>query len=532
LVVIGRQLSIVRRWLPLLLAGLLIGGVSVYLLTARQPKAYQASATLALRPGDDPSTDDIAVASQLVNDWASMVGSGGLAAEVATRLGLDATPGDIQKRLSATVPPGTASIVIQARDQDPALVAPLANAAADVLQSMVLQQVDLGSLQVLRQNLRATDANIKAIKDRMASLRGLESVPLLQGQVEQLRSDLQGQLSQLTSTYTALFEASAPRPAERLAIADVATEPTSPTEPRPLIYALVAAVAGLLLAAAIAFVLESFDDTLRRPEEVEEATGLPILSTVAEKRGDARRGGLRRLVMLWEPRTAAVEAYRNLRATVDLSANTSRMRTIQVTGIEPARGRSVVAANLALAFAFADRRVVLLDADWRDPGVDQLFEMPAERGLSDLLQYPNIRFADVAKTSPHPNLWIIAAGKAPNDPAELLGASRLKDLVTRLLGTHVDLVVIDAPSLPGTSDAALISAAVDATIVVIDRRGTHQRAVAEALDKLTLAKANVLGTVLFRMARGGYRAGRLAHQPAKQAGRGADAGVFERLRPS
>ena len=132
--------------------------------------------------------------------------------------------------------------------------------------------------------------------------------------------------------------------------------------------------------------LEHLDDTVKSPDDVEEAAGLPTLGTITKMKGaQAEERDL-------PPRDAPVpaialaEAYRSLRTNIEFAAVDGPVRTLLVTSAIPGEGKTTIAANLAVVFAQAGRRTILLDADFRKPGVHTIFDLPNDQGLSDLLR--------------------------------------------------------------------------------------------------------------------------------------------------
>ncbi len=212
--------------------------------------------------------------------------------------------------------------------------------------------------------------------------------------------------------------------------------PESPVEPRPLLFTVLAIFTGLLLAASVAAVLEYFDDSLRDPEDLQEASGLPTLGSLVELSGDAKRGSDNRLITVTNPRSAAAEEYRRLRANLEIVAGDDRLRTLLLTGSEPAIGIPVVAANLAVAFAESGSRVVLVDADFRRPAIHDLLRLPNEHGLSTLLQYEKTSPERVVARTRIPRLEVVTTGSIATNPARALGPEKLKAVLARSAGTR------------------------------------------------------------------------------------------------
>lgn len=150
-----------------------------------------------------------------------------------------------------------------------------------------------------------------------------------------------------------------------------------------------------------------------------------------------------------------------------------------------------------MVFAQADRRVLLVDADLRKPGVHIVFHLPNEHGLTTLLRSDEVGLDAVAHTTEQENLRILTTGPLPPNPAELLGSQRMRTIVERLK-TGDDLLIFDSPPLQAVTDSAVFSSFLDGTILVIDAGHTRRRSVLQGREALAKVGANVLGAVLNR----------------------------------
>jgi len=173
-----------------------------------------------------------------------------------------------------------------------------------------------------------------------------------------------------------------------------------------------------------------------------------------------------------------------------------------VTSSVPDEGKTVTAANLAIVMAQADRRVLLVDADLRKPGVDRLFKLPNQVGLTSLIRRDStMTIDDVIQTTEQANLRVLTTGPLPPNPAELLGSDRMRAQL-EMLAKQADVVVIDSPPLLAVTDAAVLSSYVDGTLLVVDARHSRRRSVREARETLNRVGARVLGVVLNRAGSG------------------------------
>ena len=131
---------------------------------------------------------------------------------------------------------------------------------------------------------------------------------------------------------------------------------------------------------------------------MEAAIGLPTLGTIAKMRTSKDRSEIYQLATLLHHLGPVAEAYRSLRTSVEFAAVDAPVDTLLVTSAIPDEGKTLTASNLAVVFAQAGRRTILLDADFRKPGVHKVFDLPNSYGLSNLLRSE----AGTSTTSPRP----------------------------------------------------------------------------------------------------------------------------------
>jgi succinoglycan biosynthesis transport protein ExoP len=282
--------------------------------------------------------------------------------------------------------------------------------------------------------------------------------------------------------------------------------PEEPIRPLPVLYTALAAVLGFIVAAATVYLIEYLDDTLRTPEDVERAIGLPVLGFVAEMQSkDKNATGP---YVSQEPRSPISEAFRSLRTNLEFASVEEPIRTLLVTSPGPAEGKSTVAINLAAILALSGKRVVLLDADLRRPQVHRFLGIPNHDGLSNLFRNPALVHSVGHIKSEMPHLRIITSGCLPPNPAELLGSKKMDRILAELCKLG-DVVVIDTPPSM-VADAQILAGKVDAVLFVIwSGKTTSERAKA-SMEMFKRAGARVIGTVLNRIPRsrsfyyGGY----------------------------
>jgi capsular exopolysaccharide synthesis family protein len=290
-------------------------------------------------------------------------------------------------------------------------------------------------------------------------------------------------------------------------IVDIARVPAAPISPNVHRSLVLGFLLGLGLALGLAFVVETFDSTIRSIEEVHAVSTLPALGTIplqldgsVRKRmltisADSEKPGSPALVTYERPKSEAAEAYRALRTSILLSSFGAPPKVILVTSAMPQEGKTTISANCALVLAQRGSRVLLVDADLRRPGIEKLFGLKSHRGLSSLVSGSCSSEDVILRSSEVPNLWVLPAGPIPPQPAELLGSAVMKDEIARWR-TEYDHIIIDTPPCLSVTDAVLLSPEADRVILVARSGQTTRPALRRACDLLLQVNAKVMGIVL------------------------------------
>ncbi len=201
------------------------------------------------------------------------------------------------------------------------------------------------------------------------------------------------------------------------------------------------------------------------------------------------------LITLTNPRSPIAEAYRSLRTNLEFSSLDQPLRTMIVTSAAPGEGKSTTLANLAVTIAQAGKRVILADCDLRRPAQHRLFGLPNSAGLTTMVVDDQAMSSPPLQETGVPNLWLLASGPPPPNPAELLGSRRMTDIIAALLD-RADMVLFDAPPVIAVTDAAVLAAKVDGVLLVLRAGKTKREHVQRAKALLEKVNARVVGTVL------------------------------------
>jgi non-specific protein-tyrosine kinase len=199
------------------------------------------------------------------------------------------------------------------------------------------------------------------------------------------------------------------------------------------------------------------------------------------------------LVTITDPRSPASEAYRTLRTNLSFYNLDKPLRALVVTSPAAGAGKSTTVANLAVTMAQSGRRTILVDCDLRRPNLHELFGLSLEPGLTNLV-LEEIAEPPLQKTSVD-KLWLLSGGAKPPNPADLLGASRMEQIIAQL-AERADFVLFDAPPVLAAADAIILGAKTDGVLLVIQAGKTRRDHSERARELLEKANVRIIGAAL------------------------------------
>jgi len=203
----------------------------------------------------------------------------------------------------------------------------------------------------------------------------------------------------------------------------------------------------------------------------------------------------RHLITSSKPKSPIAEAYRTLRTNIHFSGLDNPYKTIMVTSAGPGEGKSTTLANLGVAMAQAGKQVLLVDCDLRKPVQHKIFEVPNNKGVTNVL-VEQLRPDDIIHPTMMENLFLLSSGPIPPNPSELLSSERMKNLVEGLKKQY-DAVLFDAPPALAVTDAALLSSRVDGVILVLKSGAAKIDMAQQAKEQIEKANGKFIGSVLY-----------------------------------
>jgi capsular exopolysaccharide synthesis family protein len=267
-----------------------------------------------------------------------------------------------------------------------------------------------------------------------------------------------------------------------------------PDSPKLRLVFMFSLMAGLFVGGIVAYVQDVLDDRFASPEEMSAQLGVPVLSMV--RRMEPLEGtGLATVQTFIAPNAVETEAFRTLRTALTLGTGTTDR--IAISSAEPGDGKTTVSANLAVSFAQAGKRTLIIDADLRKPGMTALMGLKGQPGLADVLcghENPASVAPSLIRHTELATLDVLPAGLRRPNPAELLSAPNFVELLAWAESTY-EQVLVDCPPVLAVSDAQIIGRLLDGAILVVQPQKNHRRLVARACYSFTTTGTNVLGVV-------------------------------------
>ena len=503
-----------KRWWLIALTTVL-AGVAAFVITSMQPSVYRATLTLEIDRGASPDEDPynlLRSAEAIAETYTLQIASGPALSEAIARLNLAMSEQNVAKLITVSQLRSSSMIQISAEHTNPALTEALVSTLANVfieLQTAQQQARYQASLNELDAQVAQLEAATRETRRQIASL-GDES-NLSQTARVQL-AELQTQLSNDQTRLAILlqsaeqFRLAMARYGNFIRVFSPAEVPTAPVGPSRLRNTALALVVGAMIGVGTAFLLDYLDDTIHTPHEAQQLLQINTLAAIPKIGDDPDRDRAEMLVAVSQPLHPAAEAFRDLRTSVRFANLDHAAGTLMVTSPLPGEGKSLVAANLAASLAQQNHKVVLVEADLRRPTVHKYVDQSNACGIVEALLMISDQgeaafeteafralFQPVAETE-GALLVLNGCDNAPN-PAELLGSAVFAQLLAWLRG-WADYVIVDTPPVLSVTDAAVVSALVDATIVVVAVGETRMNAIAQTLERLSAVGARILGLVL------------------------------------
>lgn len=476
----------------------------------RAAQAYRSEAGLILgdRNTTLPTSEVSRLTDELVKVKAARADAEARLAQAETAIksgsGIDSIPEVIE------------SAVVQVlRQNEASLSADLAELSQYYGKNHPTMQPVRQKLEEVRRSIRAETQRVLSSLERQvetarASEQGLvDSVELMKGDLG-AANKAQGELAileaeaaanqTLLDTFLQRFKETAAEGSMHVPdvrIVSRADLPANPSYPRKLQILLLSLIAALGLGVGLAFINEALDDTIRSMEQAEKGLGMTALGLVPALTGSRWRRMNPARYVVKRQRSAFAESLHRLYSGVMLSGGKAPPKTILMTSSLPSEGKTTIAVSLGRLLALSNRKVIVVDADLRRPGVHKIVGVSGKRGLAECVA-GTVTVADAILRDRESTLDILPAGTIGNDAARIVGSDRLAAILGDLARTY-DVVLVDAAPVFAVDDARLIGRMVDRTVYLVRWGRTRQAVAASGLKQMLEAGANIAGVLVTRV---------------------------------
>lgn len=512
---LSKFLNIVYRYVWLFILIVLVASLTTYFVVSNQPVNYRATTKLLVGPTlDSPSPDlnALKIGGQLIQTYAEVVGTRSFLEAVNNKLDQKMDLDALDLIISARQNTETRILTINARSTDPKQAIEVANAAAQTLvevspsqdntTALLRSQMSTQSHQ-LEEIVGKAEASIQQLETELTALKNakplspeavqanLDQQTLIIRQLSDERSRMSDALRTLATVYQVLLDTNT----NQLEIVEPAETAVASAQNLWLRVGT-SAFSGLVLALIVIFIVEYLDDRIRFPGEFVKNTGIPVLSVI-NKHNRLQGTGTDGFVTLSQPDSLAANGYREAVAKLLFAIGKEMPYTLLLTSVGQKAGDDTVAAigNLAVEFANAGSRVVLVDAQFHNPALTRIFNAENKEGFSDAIVTSSSK-PSILPLDEIPGVHFLPAGLAgEKGSGAMLNPAKLLNLIEGLQ-QDADIVLIAASPVAWFGETLNLAAKSNSVLLVAHQGDVHGKTVNAVVENLHVMQIKVAG-VLF-----------------------------------
>ncbi len=272
---------------------------------------------------------------------------------------------------------------------------------------------------------------------------------------------------------------------------------------------LIAIVMGMVLSGILVLIFYIFDDTIKQESDIINYTGLQslgIIPVVEDKKQNQE------LISHLNPKSYVAEALKTVRTNILYTTSTNKRKAILITSPKQEEGKTWISNNIAVSFAQAKKKTIIVDCDLRNNKSREEFNINNEEGLSNCInkitksKIENVEIiGDYIKETNIPNLHILTNGTIPPNPVELISSDNMKKLIITLKYMY-DIVILDSTPCLEVSDSIALSSMVDNTILIVESKKTKISEVKKAKKSIEDVDGKIAGVIVNKkkISKGGY----------------------------
>lgn len=493
-----------RKWVVVvtMIVTIIVAGLGSFWMTP----VYSASTTVRIAAIQDNSVGYFYpnYLDRLMNTYAQLLKSRLFLENAIQRLDLNILPEDLVKSIKAEALADSELIKIIAESPDPRQATDIANMLATLLIEQG-QKIYFGqgksARELLQEQLAIVEEKLAADRALLQSLLVESSGQADSGKVKDLNTKI-GIQEQTYATLLDQYEKTRLGDAVRansISVVEPATIPYAPSQPRKTLNIALGALVGLVGGIGLAFLFENLDSTIHSTDDLERLARIPLLASIPSIAVPRKSRG-NPILLNGDALSPPGEAFRFLRSNILTPASGTPPRTLLISSAEERAGKSTVSASLAVAMASAGRKVIVVDSDLRRPCLHQVFDLPNEVGLSNII-LDSSGIDTVLQATEIQGVRVLTSGQWLGNPAELLGSSRMRSLVQELV-QEADIVLFDAPPVLAVADTTVLARLMDGVLLVAARDQTTRKRLQKALQQLEKVGGQALG-IVFNKAKAG-----------------------------
>ena len=497
-----RVTIIIVRWWWLLVLSIAIGAGIGYAISRGQTPVYQATTTILVGESIRSSRVDrvdIQISEALIQTYVEIARRQPVLQGVVTTLNLNESWQNLGRRVTINQIESTQIIEIAVEADSPELARSIADEIVNQLILLSPSSSEGAENQLTnsfnREQITNLQERIVNGQKRLAEIETAINNSISEFELtalQQEKTNLEGLIIEWERNYTQLLTLTEPkRDPTRLTVVEPAHSGNRMIRPLVQLNSIVGGGVGMILALGLIFLLDFLDDTYRSLKDFPQSEEVNILGSIRRIKGKKLS---EKIIAQLQPHSPITESYRIIRSRIRFKRGDNPAGSIMVTSSMPEEGKSLTAANLAVVFAQANFKTVIVDADLRHPVLHELFEVENEAGLGDVLSSHAMRVEECIKNTPVDNLQILTSGKALPDPSGQLGSERMEEIIMDLKKI-AEIVIFDSPPVLVFADAIALSRRIDGIIVVIKAGKSKRSAINQTLLDLQNANANLLGSI-------------------------------------
>jgi len=510
----SKLVDVVRRYLWLFILAGIIAGLTTYFVLNRQPEQYEAQTRILVGPTvDSPSPDlnSLKIGSQLMQTYADVVTTRPFLQAVNNKLdqkiNLETLAGmiDTKQNVDARI------LTITVQSQDPKQAAAIANAVADALveispskdnSTAALRAQITNQTQEIEKIINSSQANIQDLEAKLVALGSVtpktpEDVKAVQDQQSLLLTQLTEERSRMSDalrTMTTIYQVLQSTNTNQVQVVEPA-DAVVPLDQNLPLRAAASALAGLVLVMVIMIAFEYYDDTIRAPGDFPATAGVPLLSSI-DRYNRSGVSGRDQVMTLNQPKSEAANDYRTAVAKLLYTISNSMPSSFLLSsvGSRSSNNTAVTAANLGVAFAQAGYRVILVDAQFHNPALTELFGAKDKPGLYELLTAKSSELKLITLQEMSDIRFLPAGLLSENWSGAILNSG---NIIKRLeeLQKDADVVLVAGPSTTEFAQGLTLASQVTGVVLVGQYGDVHRKMINEVAESLKSMDIQVAGII-------------------------------------